>query len=292
MRFIDKKTGRDIITGFDDIKGYLDNSGCYMGAMVGRCANRIGGGQFELDGTIYHVPINNITNCLHGGIKGLSFVEYDVKCLEDEIILNYTSADNEEGFPGKLDFTVSYRLFGREVHLSFRGTSDKDTIFNITNHSYFNLSAHDDNVINHYLEVPTVQMSYTDQTGLTYEKIDDISNTFYDFSKRRRVGECIKEVAIDNNYHFGSFENKLMARLDCDGLCLEVYSDLPDMHIYPANHFDNIKGKNGSIYNSNAAIALEAQYYPNAINYNSYPKPILKKDEELKHEIIWKLRDC
>lgn len=292
VSFIDKKTGRDIVTGFDSVEGYLANSGCYMGAMVGRCANRIGGGQFVLDGIVYHVPINNITNCLHGGKKGLSFVEYDVKELKDEIILSYLSADNEEGFPGKLEFVVSYQLKGREVHLVFKGLSDKDTLFNITNHSYFNLSATDDTVANHHLEIPTVLMSYTDNTGLTYEKMDDISNTYYDFSKRRRIGESIKEVAIDNNYHFGSFKEKLMARLDCDGLCLEVYSDLPDMHVYPANHFDNIKGKSGKTYNSNAAIALEAQYYPNAINYRSYPQPILREGVEQKHEIIWKLRDC
>ncbi|MBR5754623.1 MAG: galactose mutarotase [Erysipelotrichaceae bacterium] len=292
-RFIDKKTGKDIVLGFDTDEEYIANNGSNIGASIGRNANRIGNARFELNGETYELSVNDNMNQLHGGgVNGFAFKTWKVEELkDDEIVLSYFSRDLEEGFPGNLEVKVSYRLEGNSLVFAFEGTSDKDTVFNMTNHSYFNLG--EGQILDDLLHVTTDRYSPTDQYALTLDEVDSVEGTPYDFTTFRRIGDNVKQLptGIDNNYVWEDLEDKLMCELKNDALQLNVYSDLPDMHVYTAYHLKTDSGKYGKQYGSYMGICLECQYYPNGINYGDrYLLPILRKGETMSHYIRFELK--
>lgn len=294
VSFIDKKTGIDIVLGYKDDKEYLDNFGDYFGATVGRNANRIAAGRFKLNGIEYHLSINNGPNCLHGGgINGFSFKKWDIdKHDENSITLSYFSKDGEEGFPGNLKTTITYKLKDNALLFIISGSSDQDTLFNITNHSYFNLG--DENILNHRLFINTDKYSPVDENYLTLDEILKVHDSPFDFASPKLIKDNLSslENGIDNNYVWETINDKLMCELSYNNLQLNIYSDLPDMHVYTGAHLENRCGKDNKIYNKYAGIALECQYYPNGINYGSkYLLPILKKDETMRHYIKYEIRE-
>lgn len=289
IKFIDKKTGRDIVLGFDDEKKYPE-ANCYFGASVGRNANRIGNGEFELNGKKYKLTINDNMNQLHGGKSGFSFRVWKVVDKKnDSITFELFSKDGEEGFPGNLTAKVTYKLDNNNLIWSYSGESDQDTIFNMTNHSYFNLG--DENIINHELKIHTGKYSPTDDYALTLNKVVDVDGTGYDFKDFSLMGDNLSKLpnGIDNNYVYEKMGDKIMAELKYDGLQLNVYSDLPDMHVYTSSVLEPCVGKNGKQYKKFSAVCLECQFYPNSINYETYIKPILKKGEIASHYIRYEL---
>lgn len=290
-KFIDKASNTDVVLGFDKDDDYIRNGGNNLGATIGRNANRIGNARFELNGITYQLSVNDNVNQLHGGgMKGFAFRTWKLEKKDDtEIILSYFSQDGEEGFPGNLKTVVSYRLDERKLIFSFSGEADQDTLFNITNHSYFNLG--DENILDEKLHMTSDTYSPTDEYNLTLDETRKTKGTPYDFNEFRRIGDNLKDIInIDNNYVWENLDEKLMCELKNDRLQLNVYSDLPDMHVYTAYYLGTDTGKNGKPYGKYEGIALEAQYYPNGINYGDrYLLPILRKDEKMSHHITYEL---
>lgn len=292
-RLIDKKSDTDLVLGFDSDEDYRKYSGTNIGATIGRNANRIGGSCFRLNGKTYHLNPNDNGNNLHGGGDGgFAFRMWTLEEKKDDsIVLSYTSPDGEEGFPGNLKTTVTYCLEKDSLLFCFEGCSDEDTIFNITNHSYFCLG--DETILDQYLKVNSSKYSPTDERSLTLDEVLDVKDTPYDFRDFTRIGDNLKglEHGIDNNYVWEDTEDKLMAQLKNEKLQLNVYSDLPDMHVYTAYYLNGEKGKYGRTYEKYAGIALECQYYPNGINYGDrYLLPILKKGEKMSHYIRYEVK--
>ena len=160
VSLIDKKTGIDVVLGFDSTEGYSSQD-AYIGASIGRVANRIGRGRFILNGTEYRVPVNNNGNSLHGGLEGFDKKVWQAEEKEDSVIFRYTSADGEEGYPGNLDVTVKYVLREDGIAIEVSGTPDQDTLFAFTNHSYFNVDG-SDSVLNQELKIESTQFSLND----------------------------------------------------------------------------------------------------------------------------------
>ena len=293
VKLIDKASGQDLVLGFESEEEYLANSGPNLGATIGRNANRIGEARFKLNGREYKLSVNDNMNQLHGGgINGFAFRKWEVKDLEkDKITLSYFSKDGEEGFPGNLTTNVTYSLDKDSLIFSFEGESDEDTLFNITNHSYFTLG--EENILEDELYVTTDRYSPVDEFSLTKDEVKDVKGSPYDFTSFWKMKDnlCRLERGIDNNYVWENFEDKLMASFRNEKLQLNVYSDLPDMHVYTAYYLGGEKGKYGITYKPYQGIALECQYFPNGINYGEkYLLPILKKGEKMSHYIRYEIK--
>lgn len=285
VKFIDKRTEKDIVLGFDDEQSYLDTK-YYFGASVGRNANRIGNACFQLNGNEYKLSVNDNMNQLHGGIDNFAFKTWKLKEKKDDsITFTYFSKDGEEGFPGNLHVDVTYLLDKNNLFWIYSGLSDQDTILNMTNHSYFNLG--DENIFNHELKVFTDKYSSTDDYALTQDKVENVKGTPYDFTVYTPLKNNLDKLdnGIDNNYVFEKMGEKHMASLRYKNLELDVFSDLPDMHLYTSSSLNPCQGKNCAHYNKYQAVCLECQFYPNGINYDSYIKPIIKKGEQVTHYI-------
>lgn len=291
-KLIDKKTNTDIVLGFKTDDDYI-KSATYVGASVGRNANRIGDAKFELNGKTYNLTVNDNMNQLHGGgLNGFSFKQWK-KLVEtkEEIVFGLLSADGEEGFPGNMEVTVSYKLVKDSLIWAYTGESDEDTVFNMTNHSYFNLG--DENIYNHELKIHTNKYSPVDEYSLTKDEVVNVENTPYDFTEFTKVKDNLDKLGggIDNNYVWETMGEKLMAELRYNNLQLNVYSDLPDMHFYTGEYLKGENNKNDGSYKAFDGLCLECQYYPNGINYDSYIKPILKKGEKMSHYIRYEIKN-
>ena len=291
VAFIDKKTGIDIVYGFEDASGYETQHGSYIGATVGRTCNRIGKGTFTLNGKEYHVPINNGPNSLHGGIEGFSFKKFDTELKENAVVFTYVSKDGEEGYPGNLTLTVEYKLCKNSLKYTWSGICDQDTLFNITNHSYFNCNG-EGTILNHTLKINTDKVALLDKDGMATDQVLDVKGTAFDFTQEQVIFERLEmghenlKIAsgYDHNYVFENLDVKEMCTLKGDTLQLDIISDCPDMHVYGGNFLDGeCKGKYGDYYQAKSAICFECQYYPNAINYEGFYKPILKANERKTH---------
>ena len=291
-RLIDKQSGIDVVLGFNEDEDYIRNSGNNIGATIGRNSNRIGNARFSLNGKTYQLSVNNNMNQLHGGgDNGFGFKKWKLEDKKDDALtFSYFSKDGEEGFPGNLFVKATYRLEGDSLIEEFEGNCDQDTIFNLTNHSYFNLG--DKDILDHYLHMTSDTYSPTDEYGLTLDETRKTAGTPYDFNTFSRIGDHFNDIInIDNNYVWENLEDKLMCELKNDKLQLNIYSDLPDMHVYTAYYLGTDTGKENKPYEQYGGIALEAQFYPNGINYgDKYLLPILKKGEQAKHYIRYQLK--
>ena len=293
VKLIDKKSGQDLVLGFESEEEYLANSGPNLGATIGRNANRIGNARFALNGKEYRLSVNDNMNQLHGGgINGFAFKKWEVKDLKDDkISLSYYSKDGEEGFPGNLLTTVTYSLDKDSLIFGFEGEADEDTLFNITNHSYFTLGQED--ILEDELYVSTSRYAPVDQYSLTKDEVKEVEGSPYDFTSFTKIGDNLAKLerGIDNNYVWEDLDDKLMASFRNEKLQLNVYSDLPDMHVYTAYYLGGEKGKYGICYKPYQGIALECQFFPNGINYGEkYLLPILRKGEKMSHYIRYEVK--
>ena len=290
VRFIDKKTSQDIVLGYNSDEDYLRNE-FNIGASIGRNVNRIGNASFTLNGVKYQLSENNYGSQLHGGGKnGFAFKKWEtLSNSDDEVLFSYYSKDGEEGFPGNLKAYIRYRLEKNTLLWEYSGESDADTIFNMSNHSYFNLG--DETIKDEYLCIYTDRYAPTDEFGLTLDEVKDVKGTPYDFTQWKLISDKLSQIDnIDNNYVFETMGEKLMAELRNDKLKLSVYSDLPDMHLYTASNLNTDTGKDGVPYEGYGGLALECQFFPNAINYgDKYILPILRKGDKVSHYIRYEL---
>jgi aldose 1-epimerase len=295
----------DVVTGHDSIDDYLSSEEPYFGAVCGRYGNRIAKGQFTLDGILYDkLAINNGPNNLHGGIKGFNSVVWDMKQIDSQSVeLMYSSADGEEGFPGKLDITIKYSLTDdNEVIISYHAVTDKATVLNLTNHSYFNLSGAGDPYIgDHLLSINADYYLPTDNTAIPYGPKEKVEGTPMDFRAPIEVGKRINDdfeqlifgKGYDHTYILNKEENELSlcARSESPktGIIMEVFTTEPGVQLYTGNWMTgNLKGKNGQRYPMRAALCLETQHFPDSPNKPEYPTTTLRPGEAFNSITIFK----
>ncbi len=293
----------DIVLGYDDASGYDNDRGTYFGATIGRFANRIEGGKFTLNGIEYNLPINcNNKHCLHGGINGFSFKMYDIVLGEDSISASILSPDGDEGFPGNMKFTVKYSLVDTSVIIEYFAESDKDTVCNFTNHSYFNLNGGTSGttVLNHTLQVDADGYCEVDSDALPTGDIHPVDNTLYDFRKPvllsgvlGRGSELLKPTAdgIDNNMILSSERRELSHAATLynpdNGIEIECLTDQVAVQIYTAGSL-NAEGKKGTLHKKFGAVCLETQGFPNAPKRRYFPSAVLKAGEKFYSKTVYK----
>ncbi|MCD7936037.1 MAG: galactose mutarotase [Tannerellaceae bacterium] len=295
----------DVVTGHRSIDEYLHTEEPYFGATCGRYGNRIAKGRFELDGIVYdQLAINNGPNNLHGGIKGFNSVVWDVKQTDAATVeLHYLSKDGEEGFPGNLDTTVTFQLSDdNELIISYKATTDKPTVLNLTNHSYFNLSGETDpSVYDHLLEINADYFLPTDNTAIPYGPKEKVEGTPMDFRTPKEVGKDIDEdfeqlifgKGYDHTFILNKEEGALGFCARCrspkTGIVMETFTTEPGVQLYTGNWMSgNCIGKSGKGYPARAALCLETQHFPDSPNKPEYPSTVLRPGETFESKTIYK----
>lgn len=285
--FVAGKDGkrRDVVLGYDDLKSYEENGG-YLGAFVGRVANRIKNAEFTFDGVKYRLFANDGKNCLHGGKKGFDKKFFESKIEDDSITFTTCSFDGEEGFPGGLSIEVKYTLRGSALDIEYKAVATADTPVSFTNHSYFNLSD-EDTALNHVLSVNSDFITPVNDTLIPTGELLSVSDTPFDFRNPQKVGLYIdyphKQLKIaggyDHNFvlkNYGSYEKVATLYAEDTGISMDVFTDNFGMQVYSGNFLNGAVGKNGRIYGKRAAICLETQGFPNAVNQVTFPSIIVK----------------
>ena len=279
----------DAVEGFDDVSGYIHEVP-YMGACIGRTCNRIGKGRFSLNGNTYQIPVNNNGNALHGGEQGFDKRIFAVKEEKNRLILTLVSPDGDQGYPGNLHLEAIYELLLDGLKFTYTGTSDQDTLLSVTNHSFFNLDQ-SGSVLSHEIVLHASRFAHVDKDGLTLDETEEVQGTPFDFTEFKTIG---RDIGMDHeqlknahgyDHHFLADGEgfRVMAQYRTENLEMTVSSDLPGFHLYTANFLNREAGKGGMIYPARSAVCFETQYYPNAINYDSQEKPILRKNQKCSH---------
>ncbi|MDR1115713.1 MAG: galactose mutarotase [Tannerella sp.] len=297
----------DVVAGHQSIDDYLTSEEPYFGAICGRYGNRIANGAFTLDGVVYDkLAINNGPNSLHGGIKGFNAVVWDMKQTDRQtVVLTYTARDGEEGFPGRLDVSVTYCLSDKnEVFIVYRAVTDKPTVLNLTNHSYFNLSgAGDPSIGDHLLTINADYFLPTDESSIPYGPKEKVEGTPMDFRQFHAVGERINDdfeplkfgKGYDHTFILNKKgkENDLSFCASCispkTGIVMDTYTTEPGVQLYTGNWMTgNLVGKHGQRYPEKAALCLETQHFPDSPNKPEYPSTVLRPGEEFASNTVYK----
>ena len=295
----------DVMLGYDNLDSYLKGDK-YFGALIGRFGNRIQYGKFTLNGKEYKLAQNNGENHLHGGLQGFDKVIWNSRIVDDEINileLSYFSVDGEEGYPGNLNVKVKYILTeDNALEINYTATTDKDTLVNLTNHAYFNLSGHSSgDVLNHKLMINADTFTVNDEFSIPTGEIKDVADTPMDFRTLTPIGKNIEsdydQITFGNGYDHNWVLNTsgsdtlkaAQAISEKSGIVMDVYTTTPGVQFYSANFLDGLDvGKDEAIYTIRNAFCLETQYFPNSINCSNFESPILKVGEEYKHKTIYK----
>lgn len=301
---------QDVVLGFDSIQAYFpENNLSDFGASIGRYANRINQGKFVIDGDTIQLPQNNFGHCLHGGGEmgdlGWQYRVYGAEQVNDSTLkLTMVSPDGDNQFPGTLTATVTYTLLGdNSLDIKYTATTDKPTIVNLTNHSYFNLSGDPTHPVTDN-ELRVIASGYTpvDSTYMTTGEIASVEGTPFDFRSARTVGEKIKDFSneqikngngYDHNFvldNEGSINNPAVELYSPEsGILLTVYTNEPGVQVYSGNFLDgSVTGKKGITYNQHTGICLETQHYPDSPNKPQWPSVRLNPGETYNSECIYK----
>ena len=288
----------DVVLGFDNLGQYVQKHP-YLGATVGRFANRIAKGRFTLDGKTYTLAINNPPNALHGGLQGFDKKVWNAEPQAGAAVkFAYTSPDGEEGYPGTLTVSVTMSLTdANELRIDYMATTDKATPINLTNHSYFNLAGEGD-VLGHELMLAADYYTPKDATHIPTGEIKSVKGTPYDFTKPQPVGARFSQipdrpVGYDHNFVLNKSEGALAlaARVyePRSGRVMEALTSEPGIQLYTANYFDgSLTGKRGIVYQQHAALCLEAQHFPDSVNQPKFPSVILRPGQTYKQTTIYK----
>ncbi|XP_052272629.1 galactose mutarotase-like isoform X2 [Dreissena polymorpha] len=281
----------DVVLGLDTYEDYTLKSR-YFGAIIGRYGNRIGGAQFHLDGVEYSLAANNFgKNGLHGGNRGFDKQIWEATVEHDKLVLHYMSPDSEEGYPGNLDCYVTYQLTpDNKLNITYFATTDKPTIVNMTNHSYFNLNGHAAGSIgDHVLTVNAPHYLPIDKEFIPLGTLEPVEGTAMDLRTPTLLGDRLDTVpggfGFDHNFCLGrSGAWKHVARLyhPGSGRCLNMYSTEPGVQVYSGGHMPDITGKGGNKYRKFASLCLESQHYPNSPHHMddpNFPPVILRPGE-------------
>ena len=300
------KNGRlgDVVLGYDNLDGYLTNSP-YFGALIGRYGNRIAKGHFALDGVTYTLATNNVPNSLHGGVKGFDKVVWHAKpgvsAQGETLELTYNSHDGEEGYPGNLKVTALYILTeDNAIRLDYTATSDKDTVVNLTQHSYFNLAGRGD-ILGHVVYLNADKFTPVDNTLIPTGELKPVDGTPFDFRTPTaigvRIGQDDEQLKFAKGYDHNWVINHPMGELGLDarvtepttGRVLEVWSTEPGLQFYSGNFLDgSITGKAGRVYQFRNGFCMEPQHYPDSPNHDNFPPVVLHPGEVYHNTIIYK----
>ena len=297
----------DVVLGYNELAPYEKESQPYFGALIGRYGNRIAKGEFKLDGKTYHVPVNNGPNSLHGGKRGFDRRVWDAHessdAQGDHLHLHYLSPDGEEGYPGNLNVDVTYTLPAdkNELRIDYSATTDKDTVLNLTNHSYFNLKGQGNgDILGHELMLNADRFTPDDENLIPTGELKPVAGTPFDFRKSTAIGARIKQDdpqlklarGYDHNWVLnGGGKFGLAARVvePTTGRVLEVSTDQPGVQFYTGNFLDGSeKGKDGKVYNFRYAFCLETQHFPDSPNHPKFPTTELKPGQKFHSSTIFK----
>jgi aldose 1-epimerase len=297
----------DIVFGYESIQEYLDGNRSF-GAIVGRYANRIDSGTFTLDDIRYHLPLNDGgKNTLHGGDTGFSDVVWEAEKINTEegeaVKLTLLSPDGDQGFPGNLTTEVIYTLTDEdELIVDYKAVTDKPTVVNLSQHSYFNLAGHDaGSILDHELTINADYFTPVDATLIPTGELRSVEGTPLDFREPHKIGERIEDeyeqLIIGRGYDHNFVLNKetpgelsfaASAYEDSTGRFMEVFTTQPAIQLYTGNFLNGEKGKGDAVYNFRNGFCLETQHYPDSPNYPEFPSTVLRPGEEYKHKTIFK----
>lgn len=292
----------DVVLGYDTLKGYLFNGG-YLGATIGRFANRIAGGSFQLDGHIYKLATNNGPNHLHGGRKGFSHRVWHITHMgTSSVTLSLFSPDGEEGYPGNLTCSVRFELEDNALLIHYHAISDRDTLCNLTNHSYFNLAGHGSGpVLDQRIQLFAQNYTPSDTGSIPYGTVEPVADTPMDLRSPTPIGAHIHEDfhqlnnarGYDHNYvidgPMGTLRTAAKAYAPSTGIAMEAQTTLPGVHFYTANFIPKwCRGKDGRKYGPHHAFCLETQFFPDSPNQPTFPSPILKAGGPYDHRTLFR----
>lgn len=292
----------DVVLGYDSIQAYIASTGNF-GALIGRYGNRIANAKFSLDGKEYTLPANDKTNCLHGGPNGFDRQVWDAKQVADNAVeLTYTSKDGEAGFPGNLNVKVTYTLTDdNAMDIKYEATTDKKTVVNLTNHSYFNLSGiPGSTILDHQLSINADNYTPVDSM-LIPTGIETVEGTPMDLRKPIVIGDSIDNDFIQLKLG-GGYDHNWVLNTNCDvnkvaatvysptsGILMEVYTNEPGLQVYCGNMMaEKETGKHGTVYPRRGAICLESQHYPDTPNHPDFPSCVLEPGQTYHSECIYK----
>ena len=297
----------DVVLGFDNLSQYINQTN-YFGVIIGRYANRIAAGNFTLNGEHYQLVTNNENNALHGGLHG-----FDKKVWASEpyktnksvgLTLKLSSPDGDEGYPGNLDVIVKYDLNNKnELRINYSAITDRPTIINLTNHSYFNLNGgKSETILDHILTINASAFTPFNENSIPTGEIHSVDDTPLDFRLPKRINDnftklLIEQPKLDNGFDHNFVLNKVEEELSfaCkiydpkSGRILEVFTTEPGMQFYTANHLDgNLKGKNGKNYIRYSGFCIETQHYPDSPNQPNFPTTVLNPNEKFESSTIFR----
>ncbi|MBK7405668.1 MAG: galactose mutarotase [Phycisphaerales bacterium] len=297
----------DIVLGYDDLAGYV-NGHYYFGCMVGRCANRIAGGRFEIDGRSSTLATNNGPNHLHGGIKGYNKVVWEAEPFAAEdgegVRLSYNSPDGEEGYPGSVRLMMHYVLTDRnELRLLIDAETSDPTVINIAHHGYWNLAGHDSGtILDHELTLHAGRYTPVDPTFIPTGALPEVVGTPFDFRSPTPIGKRIGSLervgpmdpgGYDLNYPIdgpaGMLRPASRLRDPKSGRTMEIRTDQPGVQFYSGNYLDGPTGKHGTRYAKHAGLCLETQHFPDAVNRRGqpgWPDPVLRPGQRYRHLMV------
>ena len=296
----------DVVLGHKSLDEYMNYKGeRFIGCVVGRYANRIADGKFVIDSIVYNVPKNNNGQSLHGGLKGLDQVVWNVDTVGSDMIrLSYLSPDGEEGCPGNLAIQMTYSLTADNAFkIEYSATTDKSTFVNLSNHSFFNLKGEGNGTINdHLLAINADSITPIDEVMIPTGELMSVDGTPFDFRHAQLIGQRVNEEneqlkngsGYDHNWVLnkqmpGAIELAASVYEPQSGRLLEVYTDQPGLQFYGGNFFDGTgNGKYGATYNYREAFALETQKFPDSPNQPNFPSTLLKPGEVYHHVCIYK----
>src|ERR1044072_6393018 len=297
----------DVVLGFNDLESYLTKNDPYMGALIGRYGNRIAKGRFTLNGVEYKLAVNNGENHLHGGIKGFDKVVWTGREMKTPVgpavVLTYLSKDGEEGYPGNLNVRVVYTLTNNnEIKIDYSATTDKDTVTNLTHHSYFNLAGEGNgDILSHLVTINANRFVPTDAGSIPTGELKNVAGTPFDFMKPMAIGARInqddEQLKFGNGYDHtwvingrpGVMRLAATAYEATSGRVMQVWTTEPGMQFYTGNFLDGtLTGKAGKLYPRRSGFCFETQHYPDSPNQASFPPPTLTKGATYRSTTIYR----
>ena len=295
----------DVVLGYDSVLGYEENAP-FLGNTIGRNGNRIADAKFVIDGTTYNLCANENNNSLHSCPNGYDGRIWELKEIDNEknaVTFSLLSPDLDQGFPGNLQIDVIYSLTNEnEVKIYYNGKSDKKTVINLTNHSYFNLAGHDTgNILEHKLRIDAAEyVPVQDSASIPTGKLESVTNTPMDFTEFKYIGADINANFEQLTYTGGYDHNyvlkttgasvELVAEVieEKTNRKMQVFTDLPGVQFYAGNFINQVKGKNGAVYAKRSGLCLETQYFPDSVNQPEFVSPIFDANEIYETTTIYK----
>lgn len=297
----------DVTLGFDTLAGY-EGRHPYFGALVGRYGNRIGGAKFSLDGTEYKLAANDGPNSLHGGLKGFDRAIWTAKEIKGDadvgLELSSVSVDGDEGYPGNLSVTVVYTLTAdNSLRIEYRATTDKTTVVNLTNHTYFNLAGNGSGTVyNHIIQINADHYTPVNEKLIPTGEIAPVEGTPFDFRIPKQIGggirsgdaQMVRGRGYDHNFVINRQDDSSLAKTawvydPSTGRSMEVWTTEPGVQFYTANFLDGtLVGSSGGMYRQGDALCLETQHFPDSPNQPNFPSTILKPGDSYKSTTVYK----